>query len=212
MVDWAWSIKMARREFRKTGVKLVLFVSAIVTGIAALVAVTSFGDNLSKDIDEQAKELLGADLLLKKNQPIEFPEIEEIASKHALEMVYFPKAGDSRLTQVRALEGDFPFYGTLETIPENAESDFRSGGKKALVEKTLMAQFDAVVGDFIKVGNVNLEIIGALQKVPGQTGITATVAPAVYIPMDQLEASGLVQYGSRVNYNHYFLFPESYAL
>ena len=217
MIDWAWSIKMARREFRKTGVKLILFVSAIVTGIAALVAVTSFGDNLSKDIDEQAKELLGADLLLKKNQPIEFPEIEEMASKHALEinfasMVYFPKAGDSRLTQVRALEGDYPFYGTLETIPVNAESDFRSGGKKALVEKTLMAQFDAAVGDFIKVGNVSLEIIGALQKVPGQTGITATVAPAVYIPMDQLEASGLVQYGSRVNYNHYFLFPESFEL
>ncbi|MDO6438398.1 ABC transporter permease [Cyclobacterium sp. 1_MG-2023] len=217
MVDWAWSIKMARREFRKTGVKLILFVSAIVTGIAALVAVTSFGDNLSKDIDEQAKELLGADLLLKKNQPIEFPEIEGIASEHALEinfasMVYFPKAGDSRLTQVRALEGDYPFYGTLETIPVNAESDFRSGGKKALVEKTLMAQFDAVVGDFIKVGNVSLEIIGALQKVPGQTGITATVAPAVYIPMDQLEASGLVQYGSRVNYNHYFLFPEPFEL
>ncbi|GEO22596.1 ABC transporter permease [Cyclobacterium qasimii] len=217
MVDWGWSFKMAKREFRKTGVKLILFVSAIVTGIAALVAVTSFGDNLSKDIDNQAKELLGADLLLKKNQNIEFLEIEEIASEHSLEinfasMVYFPKVGDSRLTQVRALEGEYPYYGTLETLPQEGERAFRSGGKKALVEKTLMAQFGAVVGDSIKVGNVTLEIVGALQKVPGQTGITATVAPAVYIPMDQLEASGLVQYGSRVNYNHYFLFPETFDL
>ncbi|WP_235114528.1 hypothetical protein [Cyclobacterium qasimii] len=63
---------MAKREFRKTGVKLILFVSAIVTGIAALVAVTSFGDNLSKDIDNQAKELLGADLLLKKTKTLSF--------------------------------------------------------------------------------------------------------------------------------------------
>ena len=217
MVDLAWSFKMAKREFRKTGVKLILFVSAIVTGIAALVAVTSFGDNLSKDIDNQAKELLGADLLLKKNQNIEFLEIEKVASAHSLEinfasMVYFPKVGDSRLTQVRALEGEYPYYGTLETLPQEGERDFRSGGKKALVEKTLMAQFGAVVGDSIKVGNVTLEIVGALQKVPGQTGITATVAPAVYIPMDQLEASGLVQYGSRVNYNHYFLFPQDFEL
>lgn len=217
MVDWGWSFKMAKREFRKTGVKLVLFISAIVTGIAALVAVTSFGENLSKDIDNQAKELLGADLLLKKNQTIEFPEVEKLASEHALEinfasMVYFPKAGNSRLTQVRALEGAFPYYGSLETLPQEGERTFRLGGSRALVEKTLMAQFGAVVGDSIKVGNVTLEIVGALQKVPGQTGITATVAPAVYIPMDQLEASGLVQYGSRVNYNHYFLFPENFDL
>lgn len=217
MVDWGWSFKMAKREFRKTGVKLVLFVSAIVTGIAALVAVTSFGENLSKDIDNQAKELLGADLLLKKNQTIEFPEVEKLAIEHALEinfasMVYFPKAGNSRLTQVRALEGAFPYYGSLETLPQEGERTFRLGGSRALVEKTLMAQFGAVVGDSIKVGNVTLEIVGALQKVLGQTGITATVAPAVYIPMDQLEASGLVQYGSRVNYNHYFLFPENFDL
>ncbi|WP_154855814.1 ABC transporter permease [Cyclobacterium xiamenense] len=217
MVDWKWSLLMAKRDLRKTGGRLILFVSAIVTGIAALVAVTSFGDNLSKDIDEQAKELLGADLSLEKNQPIEFPDLEDRAARRALEvnfasMVYFPKVGESRLTQVRALEGDFPFYGSLETLPAAGDGEFRKGGKRALVEKTLLAQFGASVGDRIKVGNVTLEIVGALQKVPGQNGITATVAPAVYIPMDQLEASGLVQYGSRVNYVHYFQFPEEFDL
>jgi putative ABC transport system permease protein len=217
MVDWKWSVLMARRDLRRTGVRLVLFVSAIVTGIAALVAVTSFGDNLSKGIDSQAKELLGADLSLRKRQAIDFPAMEKIADQHAVEvnfasMVFFPKNGESRLTQVRALEGDFPFYGALETLPINGEQNFRKAGKRALVEKTLLAQFDSQVGDSIRVGNVTLQIVGALQKVPGQTGITATVAPAVYIPMDQLEASGLVQYGSRVNYIHYFKLSETIDL
>ncbi|OYX11260.1 MAG: ABC transporter permease, partial [Algoriphagus sp. 32-45-6] len=121
-------------------------------------------------------------------------------------MVAFPKTDASRLTQVRALEGDFPFYGKLETIPAEGDADFRSGGKKALVEKTLMAQFDAQVGDSIKVGAVMFRIVGELQKVPGQTGITATVAPAVYITMAYLEETGLVQYGSRVEYNRYLQF------
>ncbi|MEX0884566.1 MAG: ABC transporter permease, partial [Cyclobacteriaceae bacterium] len=208
---------MAKRDLRKTGFRLILFVSAIVTGIAALVAVTSFGDNLSKSIDSQAKEMLGADLSLRKRQAIEFPEMVELADAHAFEvnfasMVFFPLNGESRLTQVRALEGDFPFYGSLETLPLEGEQEFRKGGKRALVEKTLLAQFDAGVGDSIKVGNVTLEIVGALQKVPGQIGITATVAPAVYIPMDQLEASGLVQYGSRINYIHYFKLGETVDL
>ncbi|WP_416171367.1 ABC transporter permease [Algoriphagus boritolerans] len=69
-----------------------------------------------------------------------------------------------------------------------------------------MAQFNAQVGDSIKVGAVTFQIVGELQKVPGQTGITATVAPAVYIPMAYLEETGLVQYGSRVEYNRYLQF------
>lgn len=211
MPDFAWILKMAFRDFRKNISRLLLFVSSIVVGIAALVAISSFGENLTSDIDNQAKELLGADLVLENNKPIGEQPIDSMATQMASEvnfasMVAFPQTGASRLTQVRALEGDFPFYGGLETIPVFGDQDFRSGGQKALVEKILMAQFNAEVGDKIKVGELEFEIAGELQGVPGQTGITATVAPAVYIPMQYLEATGLVQYGSRVEYNRYFQF------
>lgn len=202
---------MAMRDFRKNLSRLLLFVSSIVVGIAALVAISSFGENLVKDIDNQAKELLGADLVLENNKPLGDQALDSMAVAMASEvnfasMVAFPKKDASRLTQVRALEGEFPFYGKLETVPVEGDADFRSGGKKALVEKTLMAQFDAQVGDSIKVGAVLFEIVGELQKVPGQTGITASVAPAVYIPMAYLEETGLVQYGSRVEYSRYLQF------
>jgi putative ABC transport system permease protein len=213
--DFGWILKMAVRDFRKNLSRLLLFVSSIVVGIAALVAISSFGENLVKDIDDQAKELLGADLVLENNKPIGDQVLDSVAIDLASEvnfasMVAFPATGASRLTQVRALEGNFPFYGKLETIPVEAEVDFRKGGKKALVEKALMAQFNAEVGDSIKVGAVTFLIAGELQKVPGQTGITATVAPAVYIPLAYLEETGLVQYGSRVEYNKYMQFaPET---
>ena len=211
MPDFNWIFRMAMRDFRKNLSRLLLFVSSIVVGIAALVAISSFGENLVKDIDNQAKELLGADLVLENNKPLGDQALDSLAVAMASEvnfasMVAFPKKDASRLTQVRALEGDFPFYGKLETVPAEGDADFRSGGKKALVEKTLMAQFDAQVGDSIKVGAVLFEIVGELQKVPGQTGITASVAPAVYIPMAYLEETGLVQYGSRVEYNRYLQF------
>ncbi|MDG1276912.1 MAG: ABC transporter permease [Algoriphagus sp.] len=214
MPDFGWIIKMAFRDFRKNISRLLLFVSSIVVGIAALVAISSFGENLTADIDNQAKELLGADLVLENSKPVGDQPLDSLALEMASEvnfasMVAFPKTGASRLTQVRALEGAFPFYGFFETIPASGDADFRSGGKKALVEKTLLAQFNAQVGDLIKVGEVEFEIVGELQKVPGQTGITATVAPAVYIPQAYLEETGLVQYGSRVNYNRYFLFAEN---
>ncbi|MFT4854751.1 MAG: putative ABC transport system permease protein [Algoriphagus sp.] len=213
MPDFGWIIKMAFRDFRKNISRLMLFVSSIVVGIAALVAISSFGENLTADIDNQAQELLGADLVLENSKPVGDQPLDSLAIDMASEvnfasMVAFPKTGASRLTQVRALEGPFPFYGFFETIPASGDADFRAGGKKALVEKTLMAQFNAQVGDVIKVGEVEFVIAGELQKVPGQTGITATVAPAVYIPQAYLEETGLVQYGSRVKYNRYFLFAD----
>ncbi|NDE61305.1 MAG: FtsX-like permease family protein, partial [Cyclobacteriaceae bacterium] len=212
MPDFAWIFKMAGRDFRKNLSRLLLFVSSIVVGIAALVAISSFGENLVRDIDDQAKELLGADLVLENNKPLGEQAIDSLALEIASEvnfasMVAFPKKDASRLTQVRALEGNFPFYGKLETLPLEGEADFRSGGKKALVERALLTQFDAQVGDSIKIGKVLFEIVGELQKVPGQTGITASVAPAVYIPLAYLEETGLVQYGSRVEYSRYLQFP-----
>lgn len=209
MSDFSWVLKMAFRDFRKNFSRLLLFVSSMVVGIAALVGISSFGENLKKGIDQQSKELVGADLVLENNKPLGPQPTDSLAIATAEEinfasMVAFPSTGASRLTQVRALEGDFPFYGKLETIPAEAEASFRKGGKRALVEKLLMAQFNAEIGDSIKVGNVSFYIEGELQKVPGQTGITATVAPAVYIPMEYVEETGLIQYGSRLEYVRYY--------
>ncbi|MCG8604347.1 ABC transporter permease, partial [bacterium] len=64
---WLW--KMAWRDSRTHRKRLFLFVTSIVLGIAALVSIGSFGVNLESAIDEQAKTLLGADLMLSSLRP-----------------------------------------------------------------------------------------------------------------------------------------------
>ena len=100
---WTWS--MAWRDSRASRRKLLLFSSSIVIGIAALVAISSFGQNLRSTIDEQAKSLLGADLVLASRDPFT-PEQEElfkqIGGEQAREvvfssMLFFPKTGGTRL-------------------------------------------------------------------------------------------------------------------
>src|SRR5699024_10153192 len=112
-------------------------------------------------------------------------------------MVAFPKTGGTRLAQVRALEGDFPFYGEIETQPTTAAETFRQK-QQALVDATVMLQFDLKPGDSIKVGELKFAIAGSVSRVPGQSGIAATVAPPVYIPLQYLEETGLMQKGSRI--------------
>jgi putative ABC transport system permease protein len=120
-------------------------------------------------------------------------------------MIYFPANQGTRLVNVRALKGDFPFYGILETNPSSAARDFRNG-QTALADQTLMIQYDARNSDLAQIGEVEFSIAGQLIDAPGQSGISATVAPPVYIPLDYLEQTGLDQKGSRISYRYYFKF------
>ena len=189
--------------------------AAIVLGIAALVAINSFGDNLAQSIDGQARELLGADLVLSSNKPIgkkEAPLLAKIGEKRSREvafpsMVFFPKSGGVRLAQVKAVEGGFPYYGAWETQPTQAADSFRrSKDRIALVDDALLVQFGARPGDSVKVGNLTFRVAGRVMKTPGQTAVTTTVAPTVFIPLAYLEQTGLVQRGSRATYRFYYQF------
>lgn len=210
---WLW--RMAWRDSRRSRGKLLLFLSSIVLGIAALVAINSFNRNLRQDIDEQAKELLGADLVISGSRPLPDSLARLVATKAAQQasecsfasMVYFPKAKGIRLVQVRALGGEFPFYGQIETLPAAAARSFQQQSA-ALVDNTLMLQFAASIGDTVTVGKLRFPIAGNLQQVPGQSGIVGTVAAPVYIPIALLDSTGLVQKGSRLNYRYYFKFAE----
>ncbi len=206
---------MAWRDSRASRRKLLLFSSSIVIGIAALVAISSFGQNLRRTIDLQAKSLLGADLVIASRDPFT-PEMEElfaeIGGEQAREvifssMAYFPKSEGTRLVQVRALGRGFPFYGQFETDPPAAATNFHSGS--ALVEETLLFQFDSAAGDSVKVGHLTLPIAGALQKIPGENAVFSTIAPRVYIPFDKLDATQLVSEDSLARFKVFFKLPDS---
>ncbi len=204
---------MAWRDSRRNRSRLLLFISSIVLGIAALVAIYSFGDSMKKNIDLQAASLLGADLAVysDKNPDAGVRKfLDSLGTVRSEEqtfasMVFFPKSGGSRLTQVKALGGDFPYYGTLETQPATAATAFRKG-RMALVDRTLMMQFNVRTGDSVQVGNVTFQVAGAFVQGPGQRGISTLVAPAVYIPLAWLPLTGLSQRGSRISYSFYYHF------
>ena len=206
-----WLFEMAWRDSRRNRSRLFLFISSIIFGIAALVAIYSFGFNLKKDVDNQAATLIGADLAIYSNKPVNSsmqPLIDSLGDQRSQEksfasMILFPKGGGTRLVQIRALQGSFPYYGSLETTPVSAATAFKKG-KMALVDQTLMLQFNVKVNDSIKVGNVTFLIAGTLNKAPGQTNVASGIAPIVYIPMQYLDQTKLLGKGSRINLNFYY--------
>lgn len=215
-IDFQWLVKMAWRDSRRNRSRLLLFISSIILGIAALVAINSFSENLLKDIDREAKSLIGADLVFESNQPLDSiidPYFDTIAVESSgsvdfTSMVLFPESGNTRLAFIKAMEGNFPYYGTFNTSPTEAYRNFQNG-KKALVDKTLMLQFDLEKGDSVKIGEVTFVVEGALNSIPGRAGVASSVAPLVIIPKTYLEATGLVQTGSRIEYQYYYKLAEN---
>lgn len=205
---WVW--RMAWRDARHNFSRLFLFVASLITGIAAVVSLDSLNNSLQQDIDRNAKELLGADMVINGGRKFE-PELETLFDSlkypqaneaDMASMVLFKQSGQSRLIRLVALEGDFPFYGTIETLPADAYLLMREQGY-ALLDETLASQYEVSSGDSIKVGNSFFEVAGVVTKIPGGGGILSTFTPSVYISMSQLDSTGLVQFGSRVSYRKY---------
>ncbi|MGI9088702.1 MAG: ABC transporter permease [Chthoniobacterales bacterium] len=206
--------KMAWRDSRASRRRLLVFSISITLGIAALVSIGSFRQSLSQAIDDQARTLIGADLIVEASRaftPEEEVFMHSLGTPQAREvrfstMALFPKNDSTRLVHLRALGGDFPFYGAMETEPSTAAQDFRKGGR-AIVEESLLIQFGAQVGDRMKIGDAEFIVAGALKKMPGEASAAGSFAPRVYVPLQNLAATNLLKPGSVLHYRDYVKFP-----
>ncbi|WP_026836808.1 ABC transporter permease [Gillisia sp. JM1] len=210
--NFGWILKMAWRDGKASGSKLILFMASIVLGIAAVVSIQSFGQNLKENIQLQSKSLMGADFTIDSDKPVNEKVqgiIDSLGGAGAREinfasMAAFPSTATTKLVQVRGIEGNFPFYGELETEPATAANTYQQKGA-ALVDATLMLQLGLKTGDRIKIGEISIPIAGTLISVPGSTSIFSSIAPPVLMPYELIEKTGLVQTGSRIGYDYYFV-------
>ncbi|HET7535981.1 MAG TPA: ABC transporter permease, partial [Candidatus Didemnitutus sp.] len=207
-------LKMAWRDTRASRRRLLLYSLAIVLGVAALVGVGSLRDNLRYAIEEQTKSLLGADLVINSRATLTSEAREFIASlggEQSSEISFNSMfvAGEgrgTRLVQVRALAGGFPFYGEFETTPPGIRGQLAQPNT-AIVEQSLMVQFGLKPGDRIKLGTAEFTVAGGLLKIPGENAAFATLAPRVFIPFAAVGETGLLRRGSLARYRVYVKFP-----
>ena len=206
---WVW--KMAWRDARHNMGRLFLFVASLVTGIAGVVAIASLNYSLQDDLDRNAKELLGADIVVGANRPFE-PEVLAVLDSSKLEyasdaemasMVLFMNNMRSRLVRVMGIEGPYPFYGEVETLPPNAYSKIKEG-RFVVLDESLASQYEVSSDDTVKIGNGYFRVAGVVQKIPGGGGVLSTFTPSVYISRQELDSTGLIQYGSRVSYKRFY--------
>ncbi|HEX6993654.1 MAG TPA: FtsX-like permease family protein [Gammaproteobacteria bacterium] len=204
-------LSLALRESRFSRRRLFLFLSAISLGVAALVAVQGFASTMQREVREQARAMLGADMQLSSREPFG-PRSSELLAEFAAQGIAIARVtsftsmarhtggGATRFVQVRAVEPGFPFYGTIETSPPGRWEALHDG-RNAIVDPALLVALDAEIGDTISIGEAELTIIGTLERLPGDIEIASSFAPRVFMPAAYLDETGLLGFGSRGEYD-----------
>ena len=210
-------LTMALRESRRSRRRLALYLSAVSLGVAALVAINSFSANVTAAVHGQARALLGADLELRSRQP--FPDsieavLDSVSAARVTSfgsMVLAPRSGLTRLFEVRAVSGGFPYYGTIRTDPPNLWSELQSG-RQVLVDPAVLVHIDAAVGDTVLIGDSRFTIAGVVTDAPGDVGLRTAIGPRVFLPAQYLGETNLLRFGSRAQYRAYVQFADGAAL
>jgi len=207
---WGFVFRLAWQEFKSNWKKTGFLILSIFLGVASLVAINSFSENLKKSVEVQSKTLKGSDLSFSSStvladsvqsviDSLVLAGMEESKIVQFLSMALNPKTGDSRLIQVRAIEGNYPFYGVVVTEPASAWTEFKSG-KNAVIDLSLRYQLKLEPGDSIKIGEAYFTVTGFVKKMPGDSGFGFGSAGKVYFSSNYLQETNLIQFGSRVRY------------
>ena len=203
---------MAARELRAAPRRLLLLMATVAVGVAALVAINSFTDNLQGSVRQQARALLGADLALVSRQAFS-PRVEALLDTLSrgsrlsrltsfAGMAYVPRTAGTRLVQVAAIEGQFPFYGEIRTDPRAAWSQLQAG-RHVVVDPSLLTALSARIGDTVALGEGRFAITGTIQSAPSDAGVRFAFGPRIYIPARYLEETRLLGFGARVEHEAY---------
>lgn len=210
-------LALAWRESRFARRRLLLFLSSISLGVGALVATQSFAANLSQGVREQSRALLGADASVSSNRP--FPPrtaalldslgragVPVVRQTSFNSMARSAASGAARLASVRAVEPGYPFYGEIETAPAGRWGEL-ARGRNAVADPSLLTALGARVGDSIALGETRFRVVGTLQKVPGDVGVSSLFAPRLYVPARYLAETRLLRFGSRAEYEAFVRLP-----
>jgi len=204
----ALSVRLLLRDWR-AGELRVLAV-ALVVAVASLTTVAFFADRVRQALEVEANQLLGADLMVYSDRPLD-PQVEREAARLGLQtvqLVRFPSMtgnGDqSVLTEIKAVTPGYPLKGkfSIRTDPGGAAARPESIPEpgSVWVDERLLARLDLRIGDTLQLGERSFGIAAQVMEDPETSVGFLNLGPRLTMNRADLDSTGLIATGSRVSY------------
>lgn len=205
------AFRMTVRDWRAGELRFLLI--ALIVAVAALSSVGFFVDRLRTGLVRDAHQLLGADLVINADQPINAAWQVEAQQRGLTlaETVTFPSmaiAGEgdtvtSQLASVKAVSPGYPLRGNLKINGPGGAALVTHAIPPAgtvWVDANILSALHVSIGSEIKLGDKTFKISNTLEVEPDRGASFLNFAPRVMLPLSDLAATHLVQDGSRVTY------------
>ena len=208
------ALRMTRRDWRAGELRFLL--AALAVAVAALSAVGFFVDRLNVALERDATELLGADLLVRSDYPLRGAWRAEAAARGLLsaDVVSFPSMAttgsaeteDTRLVAVKAVSSAYPLRGDLRLRTKNQTLTTKGAPQAGTVwvDTALLSLRGLRLGDAMTLGEQRFTIAAEILLEKDRGAGFMNFAPRVMLALPDLEATGLVQNGSRITYRLQF--------
>ncbi|MDB5796187.1 MAG: FtsX-like permease family protein [Paucimonas sp.] len=204
------SWRMSARDWRAGELRFLLI--ALVVAVAALSSVGFFVDRMRNGLARDANQLLGADLLVRADKPLDPAWMDE-ARRRGLQLAQtavFPSmagagegdAARSLLASVKAVSPGYPLRGSLKL--KSGQGERRAQGIPApgtvWADPAVLAGLNLQAGQSVKLGEKIFRLAEIIETEPDRGAAFMNFAPRVMLPLNDLEATRLVQEGSRITW------------
>ncbi|TFF42068.1 ABC transporter permease [Pseudomonas sp. RIT623] len=203
----ALSLRQLLRDARASEVRVLFF--ALLVAVAASTAIGYFGARLNGAMQLRASEFLGADLVLQGSAPASEQQVASgtaLGLRHARVVEFTSVVGGDggiQLSSIKAADSAYPLRGQLRSATAPYGEERPGGGPapgEAWVEPRLLAALGLSIGDSIEVGMKTLRMSRVLTYEPDRAGNFYSLTPRVLMNLTDLQATGVIQPGSRVSY------------
>ena len=208
-----YALKDLSRNYHKiSSIILTLFISLFI-----LSAIFTIEDSLKKELNDNAKALLGGDLeidynrnpgnLNLVNQVKEFATVSQMIEFSTMLSTTGREKNKSLFTRIKTVDEKYPLYGNVVYEPIGAYERMQKEPYSILINKSLSKTLNIKINEKVKVQDQNFTVIGIIKSVPDVSGFVAfgDWALAGKQTLEILKLNGI---GSFLNYEYKVKFNE----
>ena len=206
------ALLLLKHELKRGELTIILL--AIVLAVSAVFSLSGFSSHIKRALINESTTFIAADRVLESSRPIApdiLTEAERNAVVHAqqLEMSSIVFAGNNMaLADLSAVSAAYPLRGELLVSDSADLADAKPVNAPARGEAWIgvngLKQLEISVGDEIEVGVSTFKVAGVISQIPNASFSVFTSGPQVFINIDDIAQTELVQPGSRLSYSYLF--------
>jgi len=202
-----YALKDLSRNYKKiSSIIITLFISLFI-----LSAIFTIEESLKKELNENAKTLLGGDLEIDYNRNQgnlnliddvkDFATVSQMIEFSTMLSTINRSKNKSLFTRIKTVDEKYPLYGSVEYEPKGAFDRMHTEPNTVLINESLSKTLNLKINEKIKVQDQLFTVIGVVKSVPDVSGFVAfgDWALAGKQTLEILKLNGI---GSFLNYEY----------